>query len=156
MDGIPCLYYGTEQDFNGGNDPANREDLWRSGFDTSGSTFRWIRKLIDARKRYASLRRGEMKVVWSSQHTESETDAGMFAFERTYGDETVLVAINAHKEKSSSTNAYDSGGGAMAVSFAPGTVLTDVLDSSSSFSVGAGGTLDLSVPAQSVRILVVQ
>src|SRR5205807_1234563 len=26
-DGIPCIYYGTEQGFSGGNDPANREDL---------------------------------------------------------------------------------------------------------------------------------
>ena len=25
--GIPCVYYGDEQDFHGGNDPANREDF---------------------------------------------------------------------------------------------------------------------------------
>src|SRR5690606_18669518 len=28
-DGVPCLYYGTEQEFRGGNDPSNREDMWR-------------------------------------------------------------------------------------------------------------------------------
>jgi glycosidase len=28
-EGIPCLYYGTEQEFRGGNDPSNREDMWR-------------------------------------------------------------------------------------------------------------------------------
>ncbi|MFU8804676.1 MAG: alpha-amylase family glycosyl hydrolase, partial [Bradymonadaceae bacterium] len=40
MDGIPCIYYGTEQDFNGGNDPANRENMWlNNGFDTTGETF---------------------------------------------------------------------------------------------------------------------
>jgi alpha-amylase len=27
-EGIPCLYYGVEQEFEGGNDPANRETLW--------------------------------------------------------------------------------------------------------------------------------
>jgi len=26
--GIPCLYYGTEQGFNGGNDPYDREDMF--------------------------------------------------------------------------------------------------------------------------------
>ncbi len=38
-DGIPCIYYGTEQEFNGGNDPTNRERLWDSGFRTDGGTF---------------------------------------------------------------------------------------------------------------------
>jgi glycosidase len=28
MDGIPALYYGVEQEFAGGNDPANRETMW--------------------------------------------------------------------------------------------------------------------------------
>ena len=27
-EGIPIFYYGTEQGFKGGNDPANREALW--------------------------------------------------------------------------------------------------------------------------------
>lgn len=26
--GIPIVYYGTEQGYSGGNDPANRESLW--------------------------------------------------------------------------------------------------------------------------------
>jgi alpha-amylase len=26
--GIPIVYYGSEQGFNGGNDPFNREALW--------------------------------------------------------------------------------------------------------------------------------
>src|SRR4029079_10765565 len=34
-EGIPCLYYGDEQDFSGGNDPSNREVLWTTGFPTT-------------------------------------------------------------------------------------------------------------------------
>ncbi len=154
MDGIPCLYYGTEQNFNGGNDPANREDLWNSGFDTSGATFHWIQKLIGLRKHYTPLRRGEMQVMWSTEHTGEETDAGIFAFERSYDGETVLVVLNAHKTKTGSTNALDSGGGEMSVSFTPGTKLIDEMDGSAEFSVDADGTLNLSVPPQSVRVLV--
>jgi alpha-amylase len=33
-DGIPILYYGQEQGYQGGNDPNNREALWSSGFNT--------------------------------------------------------------------------------------------------------------------------
>ena len=42
--GIPCVYYGDEQNFKGGNDPANREDFWPTGYrhrpatPSSGST----------------------------------------------------------------------------------------------------------------------
>jgi hypothetical protein len=31
-DGIPIVYYGLEQAFTGGADPANREALWPSGY----------------------------------------------------------------------------------------------------------------------------
>ncbi|KAI4238033.1 MAG: hypothetical protein LQ349_001415, partial [Xanthoria aureola] len=32
--GIPIIYQGQEQGFSGGNDPANREALWDSGYST--------------------------------------------------------------------------------------------------------------------------
>ncbi|TCD66626.1 hypothetical protein EIP91_001093, partial [Steccherinum ochraceum] len=32
QDGIPIMYYGQEQGYTGGNDPANREALWLSGY----------------------------------------------------------------------------------------------------------------------------
>ncbi|TFY68038.1 hypothetical protein EVJ58_g1250 [Rhodofomes roseus] len=34
QDGIPILYYGQEQGYTGGGDPANREALWLSGYVT--------------------------------------------------------------------------------------------------------------------------
>lgn len=34
-DGIPIVYYGMEQGFTGGSDPANREALWPSGYANS-------------------------------------------------------------------------------------------------------------------------
>ncbi len=35
--GIPCLYYGTEQAFNGGNDPYDREDMFAGQFEQGPS-----------------------------------------------------------------------------------------------------------------------
>lgn len=93
-DGIPCIYYGTEQDFDGGVDPDNREDLWNSGYDTTGETFKWIKKLIELRKSHIALRRGELRIRWTTSHTGNETDAGIMAFERVARNEVLLVVIN--------------------------------------------------------------
>lgn len=32
-EGIPIIYYGTEQEFNGCNDPNNREVLWPTNYN---------------------------------------------------------------------------------------------------------------------------
>ena len=53
--GIPIVYYGTEQGYKGGNDPANREDLWRSGYNTNHMLYQAIKRLSAARKRYGGL-----------------------------------------------------------------------------------------------------
>ncbi len=134
-DGIPCIYYGTEQEFNGGNDPANREDLFASGFKTYGDTFQHIRKLIAIRKQYAPLRRGDLLFRWTTERTGDARDAGVVAFERTLGEESVLVVINAadatENAKFSYTSWIDDTTGTtykMQVSFEPGVVLTDVLN----------------------------
>lgn len=47
--GIPIVYYGTEQGYAGGADPANREDLWRSGYDTDAPLYKAITALNKAR-----------------------------------------------------------------------------------------------------------
>ena len=36
--GIPFFYYGDEQQFSGGNDPANRESLWNA-MDTNSDVY---------------------------------------------------------------------------------------------------------------------
>lgn len=41
-DGIPIIYAGQEQHFAGGNDPANREAVWLSGFATDGELYQTI------------------------------------------------------------------------------------------------------------------
>lgn len=53
--GIPILYYGTEQGYSGGADPANREDLWRSSFNTNSDLYQAIKKLTGARKSAGGL-----------------------------------------------------------------------------------------------------
>jgi glycosidase len=159
-DGIPCIYYGTEQEFSGGNDPNNRERLWDTGFPTDGETFTRIQRLIQIRKAYAPLRRGELAIKWSTTHIADEQDAGMFAFERSADGKIVLVAINTSDEKTSETSATATGGGPMMTSFPEGTVLVDVLaaagDPTATLTVGPAGALTVQVPMRGSKILVPQ
>jgi glycosidase len=157
-DGIPNLYYGTEQEFSGGNDPANREVLWTSGMPTTGDTFAHIANLARIRKAYVALRRGDTKVVWSTTHVANEQDAGIFAFERTGGDAGAgpyaLVVLNTNDFQASATA---NGSSVMQTSAPSGTTLVDVLDpNQATYPVGGGGQLQVSVPAQKAMILVPQ
>ncbi|KAI9315827.1 a-amylase [Dichotomocladium elegans] len=49
--GIPVVYYGSEQSFAGGADPANRESLWSSGFDTSADVYKFIATVNGVRQK---------------------------------------------------------------------------------------------------------
>jgi glycosidase len=148
-EGLPCLYYGTERDFNGGNDPANREVLWTQGFDTTGATFQHFARLSRLRSQSAALRLGDTKVVFSTSHTGAEGDAGLFAFERAGGDANdayVLVVLN--------TNGRHSSKATVTTQLTSGTVLVDVLDPArTQLTVGASGALDVELTAQSARVL---
>ena len=53
-DGVPYVYYGSEANLTGGADPANREALWQTGFDTTGVMYTLFRNLNAARTAAAS------------------------------------------------------------------------------------------------------
>jgi glycosidase len=166
--GIPCVYYGDEQGFEGGNDPANREDLWPSGYAqqptqdpnsgvTYGRFYPWIQKLTGMRKKYRALTRGDQKVVWATDHTNKEPDAGIFAFERSGGDASTayaLVVINTSRTQQSSPT---DGTKNMPVGAAAGTMLVDVLaDKPVTYAVAMDQTLAIQVPALGAAVLVPQ
>jgi alpha-amylase len=164
-DGIPCLYYGTEQAFAGGTDPGNREDMWsadssREGyapFSTDHEMFRYVKALIALRKQHEPLRRGATDVVYSTASPRGQPDSGIVAYERRGDDGTVLVVLNTADAQASRTCAVAGDAtSCMTTSFAAGTVLRDVAPGSDgqSFTVGAGGRLDVAVPARGGRVLV--
>ncbi len=156
-DGVPALYYGTEQELSGGVDPANREDLFATGFPTDGATFRHVARLTRLRRELEPLRRGETTFRWSSERTGAEQDAGLVAFERHTDEERVLVVVSTKDEGSSETSATSLGFGAMQVGFPAGTRLVNVLeddDPEDLFVVGADRTVAVRVPARGAKVLV--
>lgn len=164
-DGIPCIYYGTEQGFEGGNDPANREPMWDGNptmnpplpaYDTGNDLFAWTRRLSRIRRGYPALTVGEQTVRWSTDSTGSEEDAGIFAFSRQVqdGSSYALVVFNTHTSKESVSSSMGTG---MMTGLPDGTTLVDVLSpDQATYSVGAGGTLAISLPPMSGAILVPQ
>jgi len=178
QDGIPCIYYGTEQQFDGGNDPGNREPLWDSGFDRQNPTYRFISQLAAMRRALPELRFGTQNVHWSTERVGDEQDAGIFAFERRYDGRRSMIVLNTNFEHESETSAEAFGFNRMTTTFAPGTVLVDVMPGSdgATFTVtdegcdvvaceqpvaddytgGACGCLLVTVPPSSGRVLVEQ
>ncbi len=151
-DGLPCLYYGTEQGFSGGNDPANREPLWRSGYATDGALFGYISSLAALRAEIPALRRGSLTLTWTTDHTGAEEDAGAVAFVRDDGASSALVVINASATQDAATSF---GGVDMVTPFPAGTVLEQRWpEAGATWVVGAGGALRVEVgPRQGVVLV---
>ena len=153
-DGVPCIYYGTEQELAGGADPGNREDLWLTGYARTSDTYVLLQKLVRVRRTLEPLRRGDITVKWASDRVGDEEDAHVLAFERRYEGDTVLVVINA-SDQERKTGAPKLGFGPMKTSFAEGSKLRDaLLESDERFTVGVGGALLMELPPRAIRILV--
>jgi glycosidase len=163
-DGIPCVYYGTEQGFAGGVDPKNREDMFLGNqalgypaFSTDNPTYDMVKALIQMRKDHAALRRGTTMPVWSTTVAGARRDAGIFAFERAAaGDETALVVLNSSQQSSETCAPASEGGACVKTSLPAGSTLKDVMPGSDgmTFTVKSDGTVDVTVPARSGRVLV--
>jgi glycosidase len=165
-DGIPALYYGSEQLFDGGTDPKNREDMFGGNpergftpFATDHETFQRFRSLIQMRKDHIALRRGDVAIRWSTTNPRGARDSGIFAFERVHPEETVLIVLNVADEHASETCATTADGGAcMQTSFPAGTVLRDVAPGAEgeTFTVRANGTVAVTVPPREGRLLIAE
>jgi alpha-amylase len=86
--GIPIVYYGTEQSFAGGDDPTNREDLWRSNYSTDAELYTFIARLSSARKALGGLP--------DDDHTHLYVANNAYAWSRAAGN-LVVLTVNTGK-----------------------------------------------------------
>ncbi|KAF4120865.1 alpha-amylase [Geosmithia morbida] len=83
--GIPIIYYGSEQGYDGGSDPANREDLWRSGFNTDTNLYKAIATLSEVRAEAGGLP--------NNDHVHLSVDDTSYAWCRNNCD-VVVMTVN--------------------------------------------------------------
>lgn len=165
-EGIPSLYYGVEQEFAGGNDPANRENMWRDDAYTREA-------LVDGRyqaasRTYDSDGDGRDDTAWRPFDTGNPTFQYLkrlgqvrrqhVALRRgdllvrwsTRGDGGDDAGIYAYERRhpeegalvisnfSDGASVTAAGGASMVVSFPAGTQLKDTLSSATFTTSGSG------------------
>ncbi len=102
LQGIPCVYYGTEQGLHGsGNAPeAVREALWGKpdAFDTGSKFYAAIKEIASVRAGQPALRYGRQYFrPLSGDHTVfsiSTLAPGVLAFSRLLSDQEVIIVAN--------------------------------------------------------------
>ena len=152
--GIPCLYYGTEQAFNGRTDPYDREDMFAgrfkdgpAGVDSFNLThplFQLVARMNNFRRLYPALSLGAHINQWSDPG-----GPGLFAYARRSGPQEVFVVFN-------------TAGSAQTLPcrdtiYAPGATLVNLLDTNEILSVTAGSqTPPIVVPSTTAKIFIAQ
>jgi alpha-amylase len=116
--GIPIVYYGAEQGYNGGADPANRESLWPN-YNTNHELYRFLASYVNVRKQ---------RQVWKESQVQRYSTTNFYAFSRG----SVLVCLT------------NSGGNSVTytVSYLPytvGQVVCNAVDSNECLTVGSNG-----------------
>jgi glycosidase len=152
--GIPCLYYGTEQAFNGAKDPWDREDMFAGKFEWDGSLgdnfnmthplFQFVAKLNNFRRLYPELQTGAQTNLFCTT-----SGPGIFAFTRTLGSQQTLVVFNT----ATTSHAVPS----YATIFPPGTKLVNVFSTNETLTVGVKQqTPSIGLSGTSAKIFVAQ
>jgi glycosidase len=152
--GVPCLYYGTEQAFDGAKDPWDREDMFAGQFEWGPSCgdnfnmthplFQLVARLNNLRRLYPALQTGVQSNLWSNAG-----GPGLFACTRRLGAQEVFVVFN-----TANTNQILP---ACPTSYPVGTRLRNLLDETEIVTVPAGGrTPPLAVPGTSAKIFIEQ
>ncbi len=91
--GVPCIYYGTEQEFK----ENARQAMFKGGvgspdkghFDTESAAFKFVQDLTHLRKSNELFRRGEIKVI-----ADQNYGPGILAYQLSDHKESYLVLFN--------------------------------------------------------------
>ncbi len=161
--GIPSLYYGTEQGFDGTTDPNDREDMFAGEFkDGPGGTvqqlsspgvdnfnmthplFQWIAQLNNFRRLYPALTLGAY-----TNRADNSSGPGLFAYSRVLNTQEAFVVLNT----AGSTQTLSP----CTLTYAGGTVLVNLLNTNETYTLNASSqTPSIAVPSTSAKIFIAQ
>jgi len=89
LPGVPLIYYGDETALKGGKEPDNRKSYPWGKEDKDLSNF--YHKIVNIRNNEDGLKKGDLII--------HETDPEVFAFERNYENEKIIVLVNVSNEQ---------------------------------------------------------
>jgi len=161
--GIPCLYYGTEQGFDGTTDPNDREDMFAGefkdgpsgtvqqlsspgpdNFNMSHPLFLWVARLNNFRRLYPTLTLGSYV-----NRASNSSGPGLFAYSRILNTQEVFVVFNT----ASSSQMLP----ATTLTYPGGTVLLNLLNTNEIYTLTTGSqTPPIIVPSTSAKIFIAQ
>ena len=161
--GIPSLYYGTEQGFDGTTDPNDREDMFAGEFkDGPGGTvqqlsspgpdnfnmthplFQWIAQLNNFRRLYPALTLGAY-----TNRAQNSGGPGLFAYSRLLNNQEVLVVLNTAGSVQTLSPCT--------LTYPGGTTLVNLLNTNETYTLNASSqTPSISVPSTSAKIFIAQ
>jgi glycosidase len=161
--GIPCLYYGTEQGFDGTTDPDDREDMFAGefkdgpggavlqlsspgvdNFNMTHPLFRWVAQLNNFRRLYPALTLGS-----HVNRASNSTGPGLLAYSRVLNTQEVFVVLNT--AGSSQTLP------ACTLTYPAGTPLVNLLNTNETITLTSGSqTPALTVPGTTAKIFIAQ
>ncbi|GKT86254.1 alpha-amylase 1 [Colletotrichum tofieldiae] len=126
-DGIPTVYQGQEQHFNGNSTPFNREPLWQSKYDTSAPIYTLTSTLLKTRNQLQSMNK-DFATTASQQLFVENTHLCL----RKGPDGAQVVFCITNKSSKGDTYQLSVGG------FNPGDEVVEVLSCSTSTADGTG------------------
>jgi alpha-amylase len=161
--GIPSLYYGTEQGFDGTTDPNDREDMFAGefkdgpdgsvlqlsspgvdNFNMTHPLFLWVAQLNNFRRLYPALTLGTYL-----NHASNASGPGLFAYSRILNSQEVLVVVNT----AGSTQTLPP----CPTTYPAGTVLLNLLNTNETITLsGSAQTPAIPVPAISAKMFIAQ
>ena len=161
--GIPCLYYGTEQGFDGTTDPNDREDLFAGEFKDGPSgavlqlsspgpdnfnmthpLFQWVAQLNNFRRLYPALTLGSYL-----NRASNASGPGLFAYSRILNSQEILVVLNT----ASSSQTMP----AATLTYPAGTGLVNLLNTNETYTLNSSSqTPAITVPGDAGKVFVAQ
>ena len=128
--GIPIIYYGDEQQYDGGNDPNNREPLW-THMNTNHPNYQFLKIAVNVRKKYH---------IWDYPYNPILSIDHVLAFTR--GDVLAIVSSGTVQEEQDVSN----------IPYPQGTVICNQLKAGDCLTIGNGGTAHFSVGPDETKI----
>ncbi|CAF9913351.1 MAG: hypothetical protein GOMPHAMPRED_007867 [Gomphillus americanus] len=142
QDGIPIVYQGQEQHYSGGADPANREALWLSGYNTSSALYTFIRQINTLRNTAVARDKGYTTYKAWPIHTDNSTIAL-----RKGSDGKAMISVFSNlgvKGQPYTLNISQTG-------YYPGSVVVEIL-SCHKYTVSQNGTLAVDMGAGALGV----